>query len=165
MFRQIGARAVLLGLSLRTATVQVSRLDGSKNNSKSNSGSTDNNTVKVKVPDSILTDEAYLNDKQSCSFCKHFLGSPCKTEFLYWSKCVDMAKEQGLDYVAACDEYTGALLECTREHSEHFASPDPEEDADSSDDNDEMNTHKSNRDQQDDSVSSASHSSNSSHQK
>jgi len=60
-------------------------------------------------------------EKEKCSFCKTFLKSPCKVPFKNWSICVDKAKEEEVDFVSKCSEFTNALLEGTSLHSEHFA--------------------------------------------
>ena len=60
-------------------------------------------------------------EKEKCSFCKTFLKSPCKVPFKNWSMCVDKAKEEEVDFVSKCSEFTNALLECTSQNSEHFA--------------------------------------------
>ncbi len=64
--------------------------------------------------------EEWENEKSGCSFCQHFLQSPCKSAFTWWSKCVDKSKEAGLDYVNTCGEYTDALMACTSEHAAYF---------------------------------------------
>ena len=63
---------------------------------------------------------AWEEEKSGCSFCQHFLKSPCKKPFSRWSKCVDKSKDAGLDYVTTCGEYTDALMACTSEHSPWF---------------------------------------------
>ena len=73
-------------------------------------------------------------EKEKCSFCKAFLKSPCKLQFKSWSICVDKAKEDNEDFVSKCSEFTDALLECTSQHSEHFAEL-HKSSADSEDDN------------------------------
>ena len=72
-------------------------------------------------------DEAWLTEKSNCSFCQHFLKSPCKEPFKAWSLCVDKAKDIGLDYVSACSDYTDALLNCTSKHSKYFEAEEKEE--------------------------------------
>lgn len=83
-------------------------------------------------------------EKEKCSFCKAFLKSPCKLQFKSWSICVDKAKEDNEDFVSKCSEFTDALLECTSQHSEHFAelhkSSAESEDADEGWDGDEGET-------------------------
>ena len=64
--------------------------------------------------------EEWEKEKSGCSFCQHFLESPCKSPFTWWSKCVDKSKEAGLDYVNTCGEYTDALMACTSEHAAYF---------------------------------------------
>ena len=32
-------------------------------------------------------------EKRSCTFCSMFLDSPCSTQFKFWSRCIDKAKE------------------------------------------------------------------------
>lgn len=69
-----------------------------------------------------VEDPAWDEEKQNCSFCKHFLASPCKTQFKRWSNCVDKAKESNLDFISACTVFTGLLLDCTSEHQNYFGS-------------------------------------------
>ena len=64
---------------------------------------------------------SYCERKEKCSFCKQFLQSPCKIPFRKWSKCVDKAKEENLEFIGACFQYTGALIECTNENHDYFA--------------------------------------------
>jgi hypothetical protein len=77
------------------------------------------------VRDSVLaaTDEenaAWEAEKSGCSFCQYFLESPCAAPFRNWSRCVDLAKAQNLDYITTCSEYTNALMACTEAEAEHF---------------------------------------------
>ena len=65
-------------------------------------------------------DAEWMAEKEKCSFCKQFLQSPCKIPFRKWSKCVDKAKEENLEFVAACFQYTGALIECTNDNQDYF---------------------------------------------
>ena len=67
-------------------------------------------------------DSEWMAEKEKCSFCKQFILSPCKVPFRKWSKCVDKAKEENLDFVAACFKYTGALIECTTNNEDYFTS-------------------------------------------
>lgn len=78
------------------------------------------------IKESIEVEEAegteeWEKEKSGCSFCQHFLQSPCKMKFMRWSKCVDKSKDVGMDYVSACAVYTDALMSCTSEHDEWFA--------------------------------------------
>lgn len=75
----------------------------------------------------VADDEAWLAEKSNCSFCQHFLKSPCKEPFKAWSLCVDKAKDIGLDYVTACSDYTDALLNCTSKHSKYFEAEENEQ--------------------------------------
>ena len=59
-------------------------------------------------------------EKEKCSFCRHFLGSPCRTDFINWSKCVDAAKESEEDFVAKCQKYTENLVKCTAQYPDFF---------------------------------------------
>ncbi len=65
--------------------------------------------------------EEWEKEKSGCSFCQHFLQSPCKTQFMRWSKCVDKSKDLGMDYVNTCAVYTDALMSCTSDNDEYFA--------------------------------------------
>eukprot|EP00607_Mallomonas_marina_P009814 CAMPEP_0182419590 /NCGR_PEP_ID=MMETSP1167-20130531/4008_1 /TAXON_ID=2988 /ORGANISM="Mallomonas Sp, Strain CCMP3275" /LENGTH=172 /DNA_ID=CAMNT_0024594585 /DNA_START=71 /DNA_END=589 /DNA_ORIENTATION=- len=72
-------------------------------------------------------EEQWEIEKEKCSFCKHFLKSPCKAEFKGWSKCVDKAKEEEKDFVSVCNAQTEALILCTTANPEYFQSlSDPE---------------------------------------
>ena len=65
-------------------------------------------------------DQEWELSKSKCSFCQYFLGSPCKTQFTKWSKCVDMAKEHKVDYISVCSKYTDALMTCTTANAKYF---------------------------------------------
>jgi hypothetical protein len=85
-----------------------------------------------------LTDAAWFEQKQKCSFCRFFLESPCKLHFAKWSKCVDIAKSKDLDFVQACKTYTSALMECTSDNDKYFEENRPKH-GDSGEDDDERN--------------------------
>ena len=74
----------------------------------------------IDVEESEGTEE-WEKEKSGCSFCQHFLQSPCKTQFTRWSKCVDKSKDLGMDYVNTCAEYTDALMSCTSDNDAYFA--------------------------------------------
>lgn len=73
------------------------------------------------IGDDELEDKDWLLEKEKCSFCKFFLGSPCKNHFIKWSKCVDLAKSRELDFVKSCSVYTKALMDCTSANDEYFS--------------------------------------------
>jgi GCK domain len=75
-------------------------------------------------------DAEWMVEKEKCSFCKQFLDSPCKIPFRRWSKCVDKAKEDNLEFVGACFKYTGALIECTTNNEAYFRRMDGDDDDD-----------------------------------
>jgi GCK domain len=75
-------------------------------------------------------DAEWMVEKEKCSFCKQFLESPCKIPFRRWSKCVDKAKENNLEFVGACFKYTGALIECTTNNEAYFRRMDGDDDDD-----------------------------------
>jgi hypothetical protein len=82
------------------------------------------------VEDLIDTPEAEAEwdaQKEKCSFCRHFMLSPCRQEFKKWAKCVDIAKAKDIDFVYACQHYTRALMTCTESNSEYFAATRPDE--------------------------------------
>lgn len=91
-------------------------------------------------------DTEWMVEKEKCSFCKQFLQSPCKIPFRRWSKCVDKAKEENLEFVGACFKYTGALIDCTTNNEAYFKRMDgDDEDDDVIDDNEDdvsTTTHK-----------------------
>eukprot|EP01040_Poterioochromonas_malhamensis_P011337 gene11336-12351_t len=66
-------------------------------------------------------DKKWEEEKQHCSFCRSFLQSPCKEPFKKWSRCVDRAKDKDVDFIEACQTYTRALMNCTKEHEEYFS--------------------------------------------
>jgi hypothetical protein len=70
----------------------------------------------------VEDDSEWENSKQSCSFCKGFLQSPCKEPFRKWSKCVDKAKELDVDFIESCKHYTLALMACTEQNETYFTS-------------------------------------------
>lgn len=72
------------------------------------------------ISDLDLVDEEWKEKSENCSFCRFFLSSPCSNQFKLWSKCVDKAKLEEVDFVAVCSEMTGALLECTSLNEEYF---------------------------------------------
>ena len=75
------------------------------------------NIVDSSSPEDIAKWDA---EKQSCSFCQYFLASPCADPFRKWSRCVDIAKEENLDYVSTCSVYTNALMKCTESEAKYF---------------------------------------------
>jgi GCK domain len=83
-------------------------------------------------------DAEWMIEKEKCSFCKQFLDSPCKIPFRRWSKCVDKAKEDNLEFVGACFKYTGALIECTTNNEAYFRRMDGDDDDDDVIDDDEI---------------------------
>lgn len=80
------------------------------------------NNSPIVIPEYDESDAAWEEDKLKCSFCRQFIESPCKQPFKLWSKCVDIAKEQNRDFIDVCKDYTRALMDCTQENSEFFAS-------------------------------------------
>ena len=94
------------------------------------------NIPKIVIDPSDSGDDAtWEAEKEKCSFCKAFLGSPCKDQFKYWSKCVDKAKTLEVDFAVACSDYTKALMECTSANGDYFSSlsSDNDDDEDGSD--------------------------------
>eukprot|EP01041_Mallomonas_annulata_P008493 gene8493-17512_t len=85
----------------------------------------------------IDEDEQWEIEKEKCSFCKHFLQSPCKVQFKEWSKCVDKAKADDKNFVEICALETEALIKCTSEHPEYFESF--QKDESSTEDEEDMN--------------------------
>lgn len=68
----------------------------------------------------VNNDDHWHKKATECSFCRQFLLSPCKYPFKRWSKCVDLAKEQELDFTMACQDYSAALFTCMEEEREYF---------------------------------------------
>lgn len=69
----------------------------------------------------ILDDEAKWEYKRkSCSVCKMFLESPCKTPFKTWTTCSDDAKANGLDPNSVCSQLSQDLLACTNINDDFF---------------------------------------------
>lgn len=58
--------------------------------------------------------------RNSCSFCKMFLDSPCQAPFKTWSSCTDNAKSSNQDPNATCSQYSEALLSCSTSNDEYF---------------------------------------------
>lgn len=77
-------------------------------------------TAAITIDDDDKEDEAWELEKESCSFCRQFLKSPCKLQFRRWSKCVDKAKELDVEFVKACAMYTEGLLQCTSDNEAYF---------------------------------------------
>ncbi len=65
-------------------------------------------------------DAAWDAKKSTCSFCQFFMESPCAVPFRKWSRCVDLAKEDGLNYVTTCAIFTNALMACTESNAKYF---------------------------------------------
>ncbi len=67
----------------------------------------------------IVLDE-WEEKKKHCSFCRHFIQSPCKLQFKEWSICVETAKEEDKDFVEECSMFTKSLVDCTSANPEYF---------------------------------------------
>jgi hypothetical protein len=82
----------------------------------------DISAFKIELDDNAEEDAKWEEDKKHCSFCMHFIESPCKREFRNWSRCVDKAKSLGpeINFVEGCKEYTLALMSCTEKHPDYF---------------------------------------------
>eukprot|EP00601_Ochromonadales_sp_CCMP2298_P036889 CAMPEP_0173355228 /NCGR_PEP_ID=MMETSP1144-20121109/17638_1 /TAXON_ID=483371 /ORGANISM="non described non described, Strain CCMP2298" /LENGTH=182 /DNA_ID=CAMNT_0014303893 /DNA_START=164 /DNA_END=708 /DNA_ORIENTATION=- len=76
----------------------------------------------ITIDEEAVDDKDWEAEKEKCSFCKFFIESPCKTQFKHWSKCVDRAKTENVEFAEACSRYTQALMVCTSEHQEYFSS-------------------------------------------
>lgn len=82
-----------------------------------------------------VDDDKHWDEKMSqCSFCRHFLLSPCKEQFKRWSRCVDQSRAAGEDFTTECAEQTRFLMQCTDTHTDYFStsSQDDEEVEDNS---------------------------------
>ncbi len=66
------------------------------------------------------TEESYIKKKEGCSFCAGFFGSPCKSQFILWSRCVDRTKKSNGDFVAECSAFTRGLMECVGANEDYF---------------------------------------------
>lgn len=64
--------------------------------------------------------DTWEEQKKHCSFCKHFIESPCKMAFKKWSICVENAKNDEKDFVTLCSQATSDLVECTSKYPEYF---------------------------------------------
>jgi hypothetical protein len=73
----------------------------------------------VDVVNSEEEDE-WEKQKKHCSFCRHFIDSPCKLPFKKWSICVENAKNDEKDFVSLCSQATSELVECTSNYPEYF---------------------------------------------
>ena len=73
------------------------------------------------APDNSEEDAEWERKKMECSFCRMFLESPCRDQFKLWSKCVDKAKEDGLEFKEVCATVSQNLFQCTSEHHDYFA--------------------------------------------
>jgi hypothetical protein len=76
-------------------------------------------------------DAAWEEKKKNCSFCRHFLDSPCKVQFKGWSKCVEKCKDDDSDFVEICGSFTRDLVTCTSLNPEYFKDPGEQDDEDS----------------------------------
>jgi hypothetical protein len=85
------------------------------------------------VHDEAAEDAEWEEKKKHCSFCKHFLNSPCKMQFKGWSKCVEKCKEEDIDFVEHCGAHTKALVHCTSSYPEYFIDPEDRDDDDEED--------------------------------
>jgi hypothetical protein len=69
-----------------------------------------------------VDDDKHWDEKMSqCSFCRHFLLSPCKEQFKGWSRCVDQSRALGEDFTTVCAEQTRFLMQCTDIHPDYFS--------------------------------------------
>jgi hypothetical protein len=66
------------------------------------------------------SDEEWEAKKRECSFCKMFLESPCREQFKFWSKCVDKAKIDNVEFKDVCADVSKSLFLCTSENHEYF---------------------------------------------
>lgn len=124
---------------------------------------------RIVIPDEELEDQEWLLEKEKCSFCKFFLGSPCRNQFTKWSKCVDLAKSKDQDFVKACSVYTKDLMDCSSDNDEYFAKARDQARADGSaegdDDEDESSLQDETSDNSDSSVGASAANSNASETK
>jgi hypothetical protein len=67
-----------------------------------------------------VDDEEWEKKKSECSFCRMFLESPCKAQFKLWSKCVDKAKSEDVDFKDVCSVVSKGLFQCTSDNQEYF---------------------------------------------
>ncbi len=91
----------------------------------------DNAATKEQSADEVdeVDDEAeWEAKKEQCSFCRHFLLSPCSEPFKQWSKCVDKAKAEDKDFVEACSIQTNSLMTCTSSNAQYFQAAFPTKD-------------------------------------
>jgi hypothetical protein len=65
-------------------------------------------------------EDEWEQQKKHCSFCRHFIESPCKLAFKKWSICVENAKNDEKDFVSLCSQATSDLVECTSNYPEYF---------------------------------------------
>lgn len=84
-------------------------------------------THNLSLPDDDLEWE---EKKRNCSFCRHFLESPCKLQFKNWSKCVEKCKEKDTDFVEICSSHTRDLVTCTSSNPDYFNEPGDNDDSD-----------------------------------
>ena len=101
-----GLAATLSHRSLCDANPTISRV------------STMNNSGNVRKEE--VDDSHWEYKRNSCSFCKMFLDSPCQTPFKTWSSCADNAKSSNLDPNSTCSQYSEALLSCSTSNDDYF---------------------------------------------
>jgi hypothetical protein len=65
--------------------------------------------------------DEWEKEKQKCSLCAMFLESPCRQEFIHWSKCVDKAKLEERDFVNDCSETFEPLIRCQSKNIDYFS--------------------------------------------
>ena len=86
----------------------------------------DPSTPDIITPPAVLPVETSIDDeewekkKMECSFCRMFLESPCKAQFKLWSKCVDKAKGDDLDFKEICTDQSKELFHCTADFHDYF---------------------------------------------
>jgi hypothetical protein len=117
--------AVVSSYQYRSRCDEIVKEALSNSNANDIANNTKNTTTATKTTTTTTTtneddDAAWEAEKQSCSFCRQFLQSPCKDPFKKWSKCVDKAKVDNTDFVTECSQYTSALMTCTSDNAEYF---------------------------------------------
>jgi len=86
----------------------------------------------TKASDTTATDGAGPEKKdeepeEECGFCKFMKAGSCKSSFVAWEDCVDLAKEGDGDFVEKCAAQTEALRDCMLKDPGYYGDMLPDE--------------------------------------
>ncbi len=67
-----------------------------------------------------------------------FLSSPCRNQFISWSKCVDAAKAAEKNFVEECTDCFEPLIRCQGENIDYFNSLAPKDGEEKDEEDDDI---------------------------